>query len=185
MSQEDLFKKEKKSRQKPKLPPLNITKICSIGFTQVSAEVFYKLLQEAGVTLVVDIRQNPTSPRSLHTLQRDFPYFLKLHGIKYIHLPQLAPSRELRDQYKESGKSAWDAFAKGFNRLMARRKVLADIKVRQVLDSPASEVICFLCSEPEPNHCHRSLVIEMILRFHQEAEKITVIHLKPLGKSNA
>lgn len=128
--------------------------IFTIGFTKKSAEEFFGKLSAAGVKRVVDIRLNNVSQLAGFAKKNDLRYFLKaICGIDYIHIPELAPTQEILDEYKKH-KGDWAAYEKKFLELMSTRHVEEKIKP-DILDGG-----CLLCSEDTPDHCHRRLVAE-------------------------
>jgi uncharacterized protein (DUF488 family) len=74
----------------------------TIGFTQKSAREFFNLLQTNQVKRLVDIRVNPGGQLSGFAKQEDLPYFLKelANGCGYVHLPLLAPTKEILKEYR-------------------------------------------------------------------------------------
>ena len=75
--------------------------ICTIGYTKKSLEHFVRLLQEAGVDAVIDIRLRNTSQLAGFAKRDDLAFLLcKGFGIKYEHHPELAPTPEILDAYK-------------------------------------------------------------------------------------
>lgn len=77
-------------------------KLYTIGFTQKHAETFFALLRQNGVRRLVDIRLNPGGQLSGFAKQEDLPYFLAhlADGCGYLHLPELAPTKELLTEYR-------------------------------------------------------------------------------------
>jgi uncharacterized protein (DUF488 family) len=144
-------------------------KLYTIGFTQKSAERFFDLLAAHGVERVVDIRLSPGGQLSGFAKQDDLAWFLeRLIGAAYIHLPELAPSAEIRDDYRKD--HDWERYVPRFEALMDERGI-PDGLDRTSFDQQAS---CLLCSEPTPEHCHRRLVAERLARSWPGVE---VIHL--------
>ena len=144
-------------------------KLYTIGFTQKSAKRFFGLLAEQGVERVVDIRLNPGGQLSGFAKQSDLSWFLdRLNGAAYIHLPELAPSAEIRDTYRKD--HDWESYVPRFEALMDARGIPV------VLDraSFAESISCLLCSEPTPELCHRRLVAERLARAWPDVE---IIHL--------
>lgn len=144
-------------------------RLYTIGFTQKSAERFFGLLAEHGVERVVDIRLKPGGQLSGFAKQNDLAWFLeRLTGASYLHLPELAPSAEIRDDYRKD--HDWDRYVPRFEALMDARGI------PDVLDraSFAERVSCLLCSEPTPERCHRRLVAERLAR---EWPGMEIIHL--------
>jgi len=144
-------------------------KLYTIGFTQKSAERFFGLLAENGVARVVDIRLKPGGQLSGFAKQHDLVWFLeRLTGAGYVHLPQLAPSPEIRDDYRND--HDWDRYVPRFEALMDARAIPAALDRA----SFAANISCLLCSEPTPERCHRRLVAERLSRSWPGVE---VIHL--------
>jgi uncharacterized protein (DUF488 family) len=130
--------------------------IFTIGFTKKSAEEFFSKLSAAGVKRVVDIRLNNVSQLAGFAKKNDLSYFLKaICGIDYIHLPELAPTQEILDEYKKH-KGDWSVYEKKFLNLMSNRQV------EEVIDKDLLDGGCLLCSEDTPDHCHRRLVAEYL-----------------------
>lgn len=144
-------------------------KLYTIGFTQKSAERFFGLLAEHDVERVIDIRLKPGGQLSGFAKQQDLAWFLdRLVGADYLHLPILAPSADVRDDYRKD--RDWDRYVPRFEALMDERGIPAALD-RAVFEERVS---CLLCSEPGPARCHRRLVAERLAR---EWHQVEVIHL--------
>ena len=131
-------------------------KIFTIGFTKKSAREFFGKLRRPGLARLIDVRLKNVSQLAGFTKRADLEFFCEsLLGIKYLHLPELAPTQEMLDEYKKNG-TEWQQYEAQFNALMAERKIEDELD-RAVLDGS-----CLLCSEPKPEHCHRYLVAEYL-----------------------
>jgi uncharacterized protein (DUF488 family) len=131
--------------------------ICTIGFTQTTAERFFARLAEARVERLLDVRLNNTSQLAGFAKAQDLPYFAReLVGAVYEHEPLLAPTQEILDAYKKR-KGDWRAYEREFQALMESRRI------HEVLAPAAFERrTALLCSEAEPERCHRRLVVEFL-----------------------
>lgn len=144
--------------------------IYTIGFTRKTAEVFFTLLREAGVEVLVDIRLHNRSQLAGFSKRGDLAWFAReLAGIEYLHVPELAPTQDLFDAFKKRGGS-WEDYAQGFRQLMDERGAYAAFDRELLRRNP-----CFLCSEPGPQRCHRRLVAEALAA--REAG-LRVVHLE-------
>ncbi|AYQ56965.1 hypothetical protein MS2017_1268 [Bathymodiolus thermophilus thioautotrophic gill symbiont] len=141
--------------------------VFTIGFSQKSAEQFFKLLTENKVKKLIDIRLNNKSQLAGFANAKHLPYFLKLHNIEYEYKLELAPSKELLNGYKDKTIS-WEGYIKVYNKLLIDRNVLNDISIDD-LDS-----IVLLCSEPTAEQCHRRLLSEYLAKYFNN---ITIKHL--------
>ena len=146
--------------------------LCTIGFAGKSAEEFFRLLREAGVQKVIDIRENRVGQLSGHAKYPDIEFFLKaIGGIDYSHLPLLAPSPEIRKAYNK-GKD-WAVYEPAFLALMRERGIPEGI-------SPSSfaSVVALLCSEPGPEKCHRRLLADLLAKHWQSlGHSVEIKHL--------
>jgi len=132
------------------------TTILTIGFAKKSAREFFTILKEAGVSTVIDIRLNNVSQLAGFTKKQDLQYFLEeIACVTYIHKPELAPTKEILDAYKKEHID-WSGYERQFRQLLIERHV-ENLVTPQLVDKA-----CFLCSEPEPDKCHRRLVAEYL-----------------------
>ncbi|MCC7024162.1 MAG: DUF488 domain-containing protein [Thermomicrobiales bacterium] len=144
-------------------------KLYTIGFTQKSAERFYTLLGENGIERVVDTRLKPSGQLAGFAKGSDLAWFLwQLYGCDYVHLPELAPTSEILDDYRQD--HDWARYVRRFEALMDERDIPAAID-RAAFEQSAS---CLLCSEPTPDQCHRRLVAERLARAWPDVD---VVHL--------
>jgi uncharacterized protein (DUF488 family) len=131
-------------------------KIFTIGFTKKSAETFFTRLINAGVRRLVDVRLNNVSQLAGFTKRDDLRYFTKaICNIEYVHLPDLAPTKDMLDTYKKH-KGEWTLYEEQFLNLMRSRRI-EEKTSPEMLDGA-----CLLCSEEKPHHCHRRLVAEYL-----------------------
>jgi uncharacterized protein (DUF488 family) len=139
-------------------------KIFTIGFTKKSAESFFTKLQRAGVKRLIDIRLNNVSQLAGFSKQDDLQYFTKaICNIDYVHLLDLAPTKDILDTYRES-KGDWEQYQRTFLNLMKIRKIEEKVS-KELLDGG-----CLLCSEDKPDYCHRRLVADYLKEKWGEVE---------------
>jgi uncharacterized protein (DUF488 family) len=137
----------------------------TIGFTQKTAEQFFELLNHNRVNVLIDTRLKPDSQLSGFAKGRDLPYFLKnLIGCKYIHNPLMSPTDAILSAYREN--KDWDAYEVAFKALLQERNLIAHLEKAWFAEHRA----CLLCSEHEPDQCHRRLVAEYIQSYWGDLE---------------
>ena len=130
-------------------------KLFTIGFTKKSAERFFDLLAASGTKRVVDVRLNNVSQLAGFAKRDDLKYFLRrVCDIDYVHLPDLAPTPEMLADYRKN--RDWEVYEQRFLDLMRARRIEDGIP-REVIDGG-----CLLCSEDEPDRCHRRLVAQYL-----------------------
>jgi len=160
-----------------------VRRLTTIGVYGVDAESFLRRLRDAGVGVLLDTRQR----RGVRGPEYAWANSLRLQallfdaGIAYRHLPDLAPTTELRQlQYAEDdrrgvGKRSRDALAPEFARRYVA-EVLDRADLTPVLEALDEGVIpAFLCVERDPEACHRSLIAGRMRRDHG----VSVEHLLP------
>ncbi|MBI4669464.1 MAG: DUF488 domain-containing protein [Elusimicrobia bacterium] len=131
--------------------------IYTIGFTKKTAADFFGLLKKSSIKRLVDIRLNRSSQLSGFAKQDDLRFFLKeICDAEYVYEPLLAPTQNILGRYKKHGGN-WDTYEKDFTALMKERKI--ETKLDKKLFSVPSVL---LCSEHEPDHCHRRLAAEYL-----------------------
>jgi uncharacterized protein (DUF488 family) len=143
-------------------------RIFTIGFTRSSAQSFFGRLKRAEVSRVVHVRLNNASQLSGFAKKDDLAWFLReLDGISYAHATELAPTPELLSAWR-AGEIRWEEYERRFLALMHERRVAERYSIGDL------DGACLLCSEPGPEHCHRSLVAR---HFGLAWGGIDVVHL--------
>jgi len=142
--------------------------VFTLGFTKKSAQRFFELLRNSGAKRVVDVRLNNVSQLAGFAKKGDLAYFLKeICEMEYLHLPELAPTQEILDDYKKR-KGDWATYEESFTSLMTQRRIEATVQKEIIAEG------CLLCSEDQPEHCHRRLVAEYLKKHWGD---VTVVHL--------
>lgn len=143
-------------------------KVFTIGFTKKNAEQFFSRLKQPGLVRLVDARLNNVSQLAGFTKKDDLRFFLRqITNIDYLHLPDLAPSQDILDDYKKNG-GDWATYERKFLALMEKRRVEEKVS-KDIINGG-----CLLCSEPTPEHCHRRLVAEYLKSRWGDLE---IVHL--------
>ena len=143
-------------------------RVYTIGFTKKSASDFFELLRASGAKRIIDVRLSNMSQLAGFSKKDDLEYFLrKICHMEYVHLPELAPTREMLDSYRKGHKN-WDIYESEFLALIEQRQ----IEKMQIKRTVANA--CLLCSEDKPDQCHRRLVAEYLQRSWGD---LNIVHL--------
>lgn len=143
--------------------------IFTIGSTKRSAAEFFGALRTAKVQRVVDVRLNNRSQLTGFTKASDLPFFLEgILGASYHHETLLAPERDMLKAYR-SGGMPWGEYERHYVELLESREAEARLNRDAYLVRSA-----FLCSEFEPQLCHRRLAAEYLRSRWGET---TIVHL--------
>jgi len=144
-------------------------KIFTIGCAGKPAERFFGLLGDNQIGRLVDVRLNPRGQLAGFAKQDDLAYFLRvLVDCEYHHLDFLAPSSDILKTYRQD--KDWERYQQRFESLMDERDVLSQLDIKFFTERRC----CLLCSEHEPDWCHRRLVAERLARSWPDVE---VVHL--------
>ena len=144
--------------------------IYTIGFTKKSAKEFFEALRRSGARNLLDIRLHNTSQLVGFTKRDDLRYFLRqIVNMEYHEMPILAPEDSLLSEYRKT--RDWAKFEQSYLELIRQRQVEHDIDPALFEDGAV-----LLCSEAEPNHCHRRLAAEYLVR--SLFPKANIVHLR-------
>lgn len=143
----------------------------TIGHGNRAAEVFLQLLQQQGITYLVDVRSVPYSRFNPQYNQPALKALLKSNNIHYVFMGNELGGRPQDPAcYDPAGQIDYhlvmekDFFRKGIERLKtASEKNLS---------------LAFMCSESNPAHCHRTRLIGVVL----DAEGIPLKHIDKTGE---
>jgi uncharacterized protein (DUF488 family) len=160
-----------------------VARLVTIGVYDWTLEEFLDALRREGVQQVLDLRQRRGVRGSQYAWanSKRLQAVLADAGIAYEHLPELAPTTELRHlQYAEDarqgvGKRSRERLAPDYvTRFTAER--LNHVELAPIIESmPADGAVALLCVERDPEACHRSLVAERIA----EQSGMALEHLRP------
>ena len=143
--------------------------IYTIGYKGKSLETLINQLRDVGVDAVIDVRLRNTSHLAGYTKRDDLAFLLRegFH-IAYEHHPELAPTPEILDAYREN--EDWTAYESDFRPLLTDRAA-AQVGC-QILSHYSAP--CLMCAEPTAEHCHRRLVAE---HWATSLPELTIVHL--------
>jgi uncharacterized protein (DUF488 family) len=160
-----------------------VRRIATIGVYGSTAEAFLRELADAGVGLLLDLRQRRGVRGPDHSWANSvrLQQALAAAGVGYRHVPGLAPTTELRRlQYREDDRQGVGKrdrvalapeYAERYGREILDRFDLGAL----VADLPDDATTALFCVERDPEACHRSLVAARLRAEHG----LPVTHLQP------
>jgi uncharacterized protein (DUF488 family) len=159
-----------------------MAQFATIGVYGFDGPAFIRALQEAEVGIVLDVRQRRGVRGSEYAWAnaKRLQAALAEAGIGYSHLPELAPTTEMRQlQYQEDerrgeGKRSRSELAPAYVESYTQ-DVLDQVDLEPIVRFVGHQRAALLCVERDPEACHRSLIAA---RLEQQLE-IEVPHLKP------
>ena len=155
----------------------------TIGVYGFTAERFLETLRDAGVRLLLDVRQR----RGVRGAEYAWANSKRLQAalaeasIAYRHHPELAPTTELRRlQYAEDdrrgvGKRSRTELAPAY-RDRYTAEILDHVDLEPLVASlPSEGAAALFCVERDPDACHRSLIAARLAAEHD----LEITHLLP------
>jgi uncharacterized protein (DUF488 family) len=146
----------------------------TLGHSNHSAEKFVWLLKQHAIELVVDVRSQPFSRYSPHFRKQSLGELLAEHGIAYLWLPALGGRPKEPELYDALGRPDYvkmaqtKAFREGVMRL------LSEVNQRRT---------AIVCSEEDPSHCHRRLLVVRALTLENPAWPERILHIRKDGST--
>jgi uncharacterized protein (DUF488 family) len=157
--------------------------VLTIGVYGFHQKTFLATLDDAGVKLLLDVRQR----RGVRGSEYAWANSARLQtavadaGIAYRHHKELAPTTELRQlQYAEDerqgvGKRSRVQLAPEY-RERYTHEILDRVDLAPIVESlPGDAPTALLCVERDPEACHRSVIAERMAAEHG----VSVRHLTP------
>lgn len=132
----------------------HITDLSTIGYQGASLEAFIDRLQDAKVTLLLDVRELPISRRPGFS-KTPLSEALQSAGIIYRHEKALGTPRRIRYRHREE--KDMERFFTAYRAHLATQAALLD-----ELSRTLSGRIVLMCFERDPAECHRSVVVEAL-----------------------
>jgi uncharacterized protein (DUF488 family) len=156
--------------------------IATIGVYGFDRDSFLAALGDAGVELLLDVRQRRGVRGSEYAWAnaRRLEDALAEAGIAYSHLKELAPTTELRElQYREDdrlgeGKRSRTVLAPEYARLYMEQ-ILDPLDLGPIVQWIGGSSAALLCVERDPEACHRSLIAARL----RDEWGFKVEHLRP------
>ncbi|MGE3302709.1 MAG: DUF488 family protein [Hyphomonadaceae bacterium] len=140
----------------------------TIGYQRLAQAQLVAALQEAGVKMLIDVRELPNSRRAGFS-KRMLAASLEAAGIGYAHLKALGTPKAGREANKAR---RWDEFWEIVDGALARPE--AGLALEHAAELAAAQPSCLLCLEDDWRTCHRARVAEML-----EQRGFAVRHLTP------
>jgi uncharacterized protein (DUF488 family) len=163
-----------------------VATIATVGVYGFDRDSFLGTLGDAGVDLVLDVRQR----RGVRGSQYAWANAQRLQaalaeaGIGYSHLKELAPTTDLRElQYREDarlgeGKRSRTLLAPEYVRRYTE-EVLDRVDLDPIVRWIGASSATLLCVERDPEACHRSLIAARL----EEEYGFEVEHLRPTNST--
>ena len=131
--------------------------IYTVGHSTHTKEAFLKLLDEAGIKKLVDVRAFPGSRKFPHFHEDRMKEWLPDHGIAYQHCPKLGGRRRKSQDIENEVNEGWhNQSFHNYADYTLTDEFQAGIE--QLMSEAAERRLAICCSERHPARCHRLLI---------------------------
>ncbi len=142
--------------------------IFTVGHSTRSIEEFIALLLAHHIELVVDVRTVPRSRRNPQFNRETLPHSLQAAAIGYEHAAALGGFRR---PGRESANAGWrNASFRGYADYMQTGAFAAGIAA--LAERAERQRLAVMCAEAVPWRCHRSLIVDALVRPRIPVEEI-------------
>jgi len=148
-------------------------RLFTIGHSNIRTEEFLDLLDRHGVEMLVDVRTAPYSRYCPQFNRPELQQAIEAAGLRYCFAGQALGGKPSDGRLRgEDGAPDYDKIA---------ASDLYQEGLEQLLTLAAEHCVAIMCSEAQPDHCHREKLIARSLR----ARGVEVTHIMPDGSAAA
>jgi uncharacterized protein (DUF488 family) len=145
-------------------------RLWTIGYEHVGQAELIAMLRDAGVEIVLDVRELPNSRRAGFS-KRQLQASLEEAGIAYRHMKELGTPKAGRDANRRGD---WPAFETILNHALDRPE--AELALLEVAEIARARRACLLCLETDWRRCHRAEIVRRLRAAHAISQ---ATHLAP------
>jgi len=143
---------------------VELLEVLTVGHSNLPCEQFIRIIQEAGVTAVADVRSAPYSHYTPHFNREAFGDRLRGSDISYVFL-----GHELGGRPRDS--ALFHQGTADYEKMVAAPPFVAGLD--RIVEGCARFRIALMCSEHDPLDCHRCLLVGRALAGRQ----VSVTHI--------
>jgi uncharacterized protein (DUF488 family) len=145
--------------------------IYTVGHSNTALEALGELLSQHEIAALVDVRSQPYAKYATHFCRETLQPFTEGLGLRYVFMGrELGGHPESPAYYDAEGHVRYDLIAASERFQSGLAKVIRAAETMRV---------ALLCSEEDPTHCHRRLLLARVLR----ERGVKVVHLRADGRA--
>lgn len=129
--------------------------VYTVGYEGLELEGFLRQLRNAGIKMVVDVRDLPLS-RKRGFSKSALAEALGEGGMSYLHVRSLGCPKAIRNQYRTD--ADWKAYTTAFLKYLRKQSQA----VRELADLCENQPAALLCYEADAALCHRTYVARAV-----------------------
>jgi hypothetical protein len=130
--------------------------IVTIGYEGRSIDSFVRTLIENGVSVLIDVRNNPVS-RKYGFSKGSMPGILSRVGIGFFHFPELGIPSEIRKMDMDD--EGWLRMLDDYQASLPEKKQW----INMIVSVAEKDRVALMCYEKELDHCHRSRIAKHLM----------------------
>jgi uncharacterized protein (DUF488 family) len=146
-------------------------KLYTLGYQGLTLSDYTAILQNAGVRLVIDVRENPFSVKAGFS-KTELRAGLKSAQIGYEHIKSVGNPFRLQMNTKPSVATLRGVLHQYRNYLKERQTALSEVWTTISMAINQDKKVCLTCLESSPQECHRSVLVEELCHLHPDIEPI-------------
>lgn len=131
--------------------------IFSIGHSTHTKEEFLKLLDDADIMMLIDVRAFPGSRKFPHFHKDQMSVWLPEANIDYLHIKELGARRNKSKIVDNEVNDAWNNRSfHNYSDYTLQEEFQAGLK--KLKEQATNKAVAYCCSERHPARCHRLLI---------------------------
>jgi uncharacterized protein (DUF488 family) len=153
--------------------------VYTIGHSNHPADLFLELLSRHQIQAVIDVRTSPYSRFTPHFAGKALHPLLQQHGIEYVFAGEVLGGRPSDPAFYKAGvvPEGKGNYLKLVNYPAIVRQEWFQRGIQRLLDIAKTRATAIMCSEEDPQRCHRHHLIEGPLR----ERGASVVHIRKDG----
>jgi uncharacterized protein (DUF488 family) len=144
----------------------------TLGYQGLDVYTYVRTLRDAGVGVVVDVRETPWSYKRSFC-KSALSLELSKAGIEYVHVRSAGNPKENR----RTAPTREECLKRYRKHLSSNPEAVTDLMEVIKLAAKRKKSTCLTCYEKEPQECHRSILATAL---QKSSAKVTAIHLQAL-----
>ena len=129
--------------------------IWTVGHSNQDLGRFERLLAAQQIEFLIDVRSSPYSRYAPQFNRKELEAAVAIHGVHYVFLGDELGGRPTREEH-------YDAEGHALYRQMSEEASFAKA-IDRLIAGARDHRLALLCSEADPTHCHRRLLVGKVL----------------------
>ncbi len=143
--------------------------VWTVGHSNHEFDAFVRLVAQEQIKFLIDVRSFPYSRFAPHFNREELQTAIGQHGVRYLFLGEELGGRPTSEaHYDDEGHALYGPMS---------QEPAFRAAIERVVDGASAHRLALVCSEGDPHHCHRRLLVGRVL-----AERgVELRHILPDG----